>query len=253
MFKKTIRILFLICLTISAITYFTRDRYATVTAICPEVLNAPLQTPPNDRDEIVFSAGSLEYHLTPLYDYAMNLLVLGKRNYRFWGIWQLDKTFPYDLCGIWGENARRGIHTNPDITFSQSDRFCCASWTRDVGLDWSELSNNHLLINNNEADRAMRSVMRGDQVALRGKLVNVAAWSEQGSRDQRPRFTWKTSTTREDRGDGACEVIYVENVEILKRGNPVSYYMHVVCFWGIFVTLALVVGSAFTGRLDRER
>lgn len=32
---------------------------------------------------------------------------------------------------------------------------------------------------------------------------------------------WRSSTTRDDTGAGACEVIYVEDVEILQKGHPI--------------------------------
>ena len=45
---------------------------------------------------------------------------------------------------------------------------------------------------------------RGEFVAMRGYLVNV------GGPDG---FYWNTSLRRDDTGNGACEVFYVESVE----------------------------------------
>ena len=55
-------------------------------------------------------------------------------------------------------------------------------------------------------------------------------------------FELKTSTIRTDDGAGACEIIYVEDVQILKKGNPVSYYLFKSALFllGVFVIVNVV-------------
>jgi hypothetical protein len=60
--------------------------------------------------------------------------------------------------------------------------------------------------------RKVRTVRRGDQIRVRGWL---ASYERPGTP-----FRRGTSTTRDDRGNGACETVYVTEFEILRPGNP---------------------------------
>jgi hypothetical protein len=56
-------------------------------------------------------------------------------------------------------------------------------------------------------------VQAGDVVRLRGYLVRVTA--EDG-------WSWLSSTSRSDTGDGSCEVMWIEGVEVYSDA-PISY------------------------------
>jgi hypothetical protein len=66
-------------------------------------------------------------------------------------------------------------------------------------------SNMHIIPANDWVLKKLREVRRGNILALRGLLVDVAADSG---------FTWTTSLSREDTGNGSCEIFYVEYVNI---------------------------------------
>jgi hypothetical protein len=53
---------------------------------------------------------------------------------------------------------------------------------------------------------------KGDQVHLKGWLVS---YGQKGTPYRR-----MTSTTRNDRGNGACETIFINEFEILREANP---------------------------------
>jgi len=63
-------------------------------------------------------------------------------------------------------------------------------------------------------------MVRGDQIKIKGKLVNIQAKlaNKPGPYD----ITWNSSLSRQDTGAGACELIYVEQAEILKKANVIS-------------------------------
>ena len=56
----------------------------------------------------------------------------------------------------------------------------------------------------------MLKIKKGDNVKITGYLVNLH-WKENNSSR-----TWETSTSRYDKGDGGCELIYVTDVKWLK-------------------------------------
>ncbi len=72
-------------------------------------------------------------------------------------------------------------------------------------------SNNHLVSNNKQINDEISNIKDGDYVRIKGYLVNLY-WQENGSN-----HTWRSSLTRDDSGDGACEVIYVTDVKWLQE------------------------------------
>ena len=81
-----------------------------------------------------------------------------------------------------------------------------------MSFDPNALSNNHLLASDPRLVRLLRSVRPGDQVRVEGYL---AEYSHQHGRS----FRRGTSTVRTDRGDGACETIWVTEAQVLRTAN----------------------------------
>ncbi|MEO1035328.1 MAG: hypothetical protein AAFX44_07205 [Pseudomonadota bacterium] len=112
-----------------------------------------------------------------------------------------------DVCLVWGSNAGNPALNKLDFW---NGVFTCNVQTKDRDawqqFDMNALSNNHLI----SADPSVRSRLDGlkvgDQVRLRGYLANYGAAGQ-------PKR--KSSTTREDTGNGACETLLVEDVEVL--------------------------------------
>ena len=69
------------------------------------------------------------------------------------------------------------------------------------------VSNNHLVFSNDTVHHAAQQLKYGDCARITGYLVDISAARSDGSV-----WTMRTSTSREDRFAGACEVIYVESV-----------------------------------------
>ncbi|TVQ68348.1 MAG: hypothetical protein EA363_11415, partial [Balneolaceae bacterium] len=68
-------------------------------------------------------------------------------------------------------------------------------------------ANMHMIPATREIERALKRVRKGDLVRFNGKLVNVEGPGG---------FRWRTSTTRTDTGNGACELVFVESFEIVR-------------------------------------
>jgi len=99
-----------------------------------------------------------------------------------------------------------------------------------------EISNNHLVFKDKETEKKAKSLSNGDQVKIKGRLVNIDARNigKPGQYDPE-NISWESSTSRDDAGAGACEVIYVDNIEILNKANPVSNSLFGFSFYGLLL------------------
>ncbi len=177
------------------------------------VRTEPLQTPVA-APTFGAHAGKVDYRIAPVADYDITGLVVSRHDADTWWDWihaaSNDHLNVVDLCMIWGANAADGAYEK--MSFSSGQFVCYVS-----GKDWDvwkpqylrALSNNHLLTENPVIARQLRRVRVGDQVRLRGQLVSY-------SHDAGFAFTRGTSTTREDTGNGACETIFVRDLEVLR-------------------------------------
>jgi hypothetical protein len=68
-------------------------------------------------------------------------------------------------------------------------------------------ANMHLIPANDAVSSVIREIRNGDIIELSGSLVNVIS-EDDGWR-------WKSSQTRNDTGNGACELIWVESLQIV--------------------------------------
>jgi hypothetical protein len=73
----------------------------------------------------------------------------------------------------------------------------------------NQLSNNHLISADPFIRDRVAEIRVGDQIRIKGLLARYGAAGNGGLRG--------TSTTRDDTGDGACETILVEELEIVAR------------------------------------
>ena len=95
-----------------------------------------------------------------------------------------------------------------------------------ASFDMNQLSNNHLLSDDGDIRDRVRKIRIGDQIRVRGYLASYES----------PGGLRGTSTTRTDKGDGACETIYVERFEILRAATS---------FWrlSMWASLAVLLGA----------
>lgn len=218
------------------VTFFTRNNYKSVKDIAPEVLGEPYQEHVSDSQLIKFEKNSYKYELTPLYDFEVNALIVSKMNYRAFSIQKFDKVFLYDLCLIWGSNISSNLYRNKTVKFSQDCRCCYVQWYGDVNFNWEGFSNSHLVVNNSRVEHKLKSLVVGDQVKIKGKLVNVKAYllGKAGTYDS-SEYTWNSGVGKSGLGMGACKVIYVEDIEILKKANVVSFYLFQMSLYGLLI------------------
>lgn len=173
----------------------------------------PLVPPTQSRSsEPGFQAtyASTNYSIEPRYDYELTGLVVSRAfhnaKYGLHRKWN-DHLNVADLCVVWGDNAST---LNLNAFDFWNGQFTCNIST-DSNQDWKafksdELSNNHLLSDDEAIREQIQAVKTGDRIHLKGWLSRYG--NDQG-------FSRDTSTTREDGGNGACETIFIRHFEIL--------------------------------------
>ena len=244
--------LFWILVFVCVISFFGRKNLRAVRDIHPEVLDNPIQTQILNPHKFEFKSNDYAYQVTPLYNYTLRGLIVSKFTYDIFNMYKYGRVFPVDLCMIWGSNVRNGAYLNKAVNFSQDCRWCHVEWLGNVTFNFNEMSNSHLVVNDERVRKIINSLSAGDQVYISGKLINVKATLLKRAGPFNPQeFEWKTSITREDSGAGACEVIYVEDVRILKKGNVFFNYLFLLSFYGL---LALIVYniSSFVREMKAE-
>ena len=97
------------------------------------------------------------------------------------------------------------------LDISQSGRFYWYRWSNQPPIPHQEIINSsanmHMIPSNLEIAKKLKQVKKDDQVTISGWLVHASYLKGNGT------YNWKSSTTREDTGNGACEVIYVCSVD----------------------------------------
>ena len=144
-----------------------------------------------------------DYTITPLADFVIQARVLGSERYRFDGG---AKLAPLDLALGWGRMADSQVLNG--IQISQSGRFFFwGAPTFPIPREEIEqhAANMHMLPANPSALRELGRARPDDYVRLWGFLVRIS---------KPDGYLWQSSTTRSDTGRGACEVIWVERVQI---------------------------------------
>ncbi|GEM_PF-2119276 len=159
-------------------------------------------------DDIYINA----YRIRPKQEFAMKSLVLSSKKYPRVAGDHPSVLAPIDFAVGWGPMSDTRLLK--DINVGQNNRwyyftYAPASRLKMDGI-YRHSGNMHMIPATPEVREKLLTVQRGDIVHVKGYLVDVIApvggWK------------WVSSISREDRGDGSCEVIYVLSVEVLKSG-----------------------------------
>jgi hypothetical protein len=233
--ERLFKWLFLFSLPLLVYTYLERDRlpepafYDQASLVEPRqraTRQQPFMTQIKDQD----------YRIEPLFEYVLDGVVVSYNDadgvtdithHRKWH----DFLNVRDLCVIWGENVARGVYQ--EMEFRNDSWTCWAYWPdAQTGSRFSmhQLSNNHLLVDDEEVKRRLMLARPGDQVRFKGLLSHYA--------NPANGFRRGTSTVRTDTGNGACETIYLQEFRIIKQANPGLRRLYQVSKW--FVLLSLV-------------
>jgi hypothetical protein len=209
--------LFLGSLVLLGVTYFQKDRLPEPEDFDRRWLAEPAQTP-TDREGFVTQVRDQQYRIEPRFDYELFGVVVSYSNAdAIKNIWHHKSWKDFinvrDLCVIWGENIASGVYR--EMRFRNDSWTCWVSWSgADVGTRFrmDGLSNNHLLTDDPSIKAALMAAEPGDQIRFKGVLAEYANLGNG--------FARGTSVTRDDTGNGACETVYLDELEIVRKANP---------------------------------
>lgn len=142
-----------------------------------------------------------DYTISALASYQMSARILGKKSYK---ASETGEIAPFDLALGWAEMSDSGVLEKLKIT--QSNRWFYVYW-RDPPISPDQImrssANTHILPANANIAQKLHALEKDQVVSLKGYLVEVS----------RPDgFYWRSSLTREDTGNGSCEIFWVEDI-----------------------------------------
>ncbi len=170
----------------------------------------PLQEELDAPVPVTVHRGDRTFFVIKTHRYALTAQVLSAHAYDL--VWT-SEFFDVDLGVAWGDQVRRLTEA---YTFYQDARFLF--WRSEGPVAdperayiTSHVGNVHTLPAEGKANvgRALRSAREGDLVALEGFLVVI--------QDAGTNVLARSSTVRTDTGGGACEVMWVDRVQVNNR------------------------------------
>lgn len=212
---RPINLIMLLSLIVMVTAFFQRNSLSTDISFDEKLNNEPHQV---NTIETPFTVSTKQqtYFIEPLYDYTLYGLVVSLKqhdgNTGLHKAWN-DHLNVADLCVVWSDTAF-SPHLNK-IEF-WNGQFTCFFQTSDrqawKNFNGAQLSNNHLITDNEYLRAKINDIGIGDQIKISGWLANYQ--NKNGNKRG-------TSIVRTDTGNGACETIYVNDVQILT-----SYISH---------------------------
>jgi len=207
--RTTINVIIILSFFWLLVSFWNRNEIPGSIDYVAAIADDPRQTR-TARQSFDASWDGKDYLVEPEYDYDLVGMIVSYRhhdnNSRMHRLAD-DHLNMLDVCVVWGNNAGGAQLDKIDFW---NGIFTCNIKTRNQeawdSFDMNQLSNNHLISDNEDIRDRVRKVKIGDQVRIRGVL---AAYESPGGRRG-------TSTVRTDTGDGACETIYVDQFEIVR-------------------------------------
>jgi hypothetical protein len=164
----------------------------------------PLQTEISDGQVMTVD----QYQLRPRARFQIRARVLSREDYH-WGT-EADLS-PMDLALGWGVMSDQAVLDRIDI--QQRSRWYFTAYDYPAPLPDREIIRNsgnmHMIPGRPWLESELKKIRRGDIVQLNGYLVDV---------DSDSGWRWRTSLSRDDSGNGACEILYLESVVIEESG-----------------------------------
>ena len=166
-----------------------------------------VRTAPEQRDLKPGPLPSVKgWNLVAVADYRLTARVLGvKRYYSGFG----SDLVPIDVAVGWGRMSDQAVLDQ--FAISMGNRFFFYEWADEPAIPTDEImrsaANNHVIAANDDVRKTIASLIPGHIVTMRGYLVN-ASDSEGGK--------WNSSLRRDDTGNGACEIFFVQEASIVE-------------------------------------
>jgi hypothetical protein len=246
------KILYLALALLFAVAWFRVQELPLPAEIDPALLREPVQEDVLGND-FEFEYKGKDYHVIPQADYELWGLVVSQNDINAWFNYYHDKNSVNlkDVCVVWGENIRNGAYRDRKVSY-KSGEWTCYYYIKgrlENPFYGNKLSNNHLLSDSEEIRGVIRQLNVGDQIRLSGWLVDYA---EKGTNWYRSTSLSRDDTNSTSRSGGACEVMFVKEIELLGQSN---LYWNILYRWK-WLILAFVLSlhvAYFIWSIHRER
>ena len=166
-------------------------------------ITPPVQTELIPPEKLSIKGDEGDVAIKLLAEYKLKGVVKAKKKYNDYPS-QISK---YDIAIAWGDLNRKEYDKH--IKYTQGSRWYYYNYSRDFPEDGSFIAGNsanvHLVHSNEEILDELRKIRRNDYVNIEGYLIEAVF----------PNGPWRSSLTRTDTGDGACEILYVTKVDIV--------------------------------------
>ncbi|QXW26921.1 hypothetical protein KXJ74_05650 [Acinetobacter johnsonii] len=147
------------------------------------------------------------YSMTNLEPYAGEFRVLSREDYSFGREAEIS---PVDFALGWGSMTDPAVYKQ--LSISQSNRWYYWRYENSPPIPVNEISthsaNTHLIPATKAIAKQLAQIDQDNLIYLKGQLVEVKA--QDG-------WTWRSSLSREDTGNGACELMLVEEVRVISK------------------------------------
>lgn len=215
---------------LTAGAWFLKGRLPPPDEILPLLRQDPVQSA-TSRPPFTFAYAGKTYRVTPVAEYELWGLVVAHNDISALSdIYHTSVSVDTkDLGVIWGDNLANDNYRR--VEFRSGSWTLYLSCPPGLALRFDQIANNHLITSDDEIRRQIGTVRVGDQIHLRGLLVNYQLPGARG-------FVRKTSTSRSDRG---CEVVFVTALDILVPGTP-GWYLLFSAGW-------IGLGAAILGKV----
>ncbi len=235
----------LLLVLLFGVSFVKKGEFPPKEDILPELRNIPLMGSTDEREFTMTYAGK-DYDIAPMKKYELWGLVVSHNkvgsisdSYH-----EEDAVDLKDICVVWGKNIESDVYR--EMKFKSGSWTCYPSYnSKTAHLKWDDtmIGNNHLLAEDPLIQDAIRGIHVGDQIHMEGMLVK---YSPEGT------SWWRVSSL--DFNDSSCEVVFVESIEILKRGTPRWYAIFTLSLWGILACFVLkIILIIIQGQAEKMR
>lgn len=168
---------------------------------------APVQEMVEGEEPFRLSAGGYDWEIRPLARFSVGGIVVGRERYHFG--WAADLV-PCDVALAWGDLVTSGAYR--DLSWSQGNRWYFWRWSGSFPYGNTFIArhsaNIHVIPATTTLRRTVCSLDSGDLVQMTGLLVYAEGRSENDH------VVWSSSLSRDDSGDGSCELMYLESLQV---------------------------------------
>lgn len=226
--------LFWILLFVCIFSFFNRNAARNVNEIAPEVLSAPVLKEADNKYPIELISKGFRYSLVPIYECEISGLIVDRLMFGLVTVGSVERGLDMNknFTIMWGSNVSGRTYKNQAIKFSEG----AVNWQGNAAINLAELARIALITKDRNLYDRMKGILNGDQIKIKGKLVNGSADKISPVGYCGNHLEWKSGTPEDNE---RFWTIYLEDIEILKKANVIYNCLFWISFFGL-ITLVII-------------